>query len=435
MATRDSYAAELLHSILLEHVSPADRALATELVMGALRWQQKLDELLQAAGGKSIARFDDEVKVALRLGTYQLLFLDRIPARAAVNESVELVKRHGKHSAGALVNAILRKVSQTPKADVPHRENSAVDLAREYAHPVWLVRRWIENYGPKVASNICAYDQQRPVRTFRADTSGSAGDLAVAGSQLEPGALVNGAWHLVGEVTESRAISPGEESSRKMPGEVARRLVAQDEASQLIGLLARGTTILDCCAAPGGKSTIAREQNPVALIVSADLHLHRVKLMRELTGSRELLAADACQLPFTKPFACVVADLPCTGTGTLARNPEIKWRLKPEDIPRLARLQTEILESAAKLIAPGGFLVYSTCSLEPEEGEHVVEEFLRQHSGFHFKPVRTRLDELVGAGMIHANAVGALVKGPFLRTIPGVHGCDGFFAAIIERND
>jgi 16S rRNA (cytosine967-C5)-methyltransferase len=434
VATRDSYAVELLHSNLLERLSLADRALTTELVMGVLRWQQMLDDHLQSAAGKSIARFDDEVKLALRLGAYQLLYLDRIPARAAVNESVELVKQHGKRSAGPLVNAVLRKLSALSQADVPKRELSAESLARGYSHPVWLVQRWIDNYGTEVASKICSYDQQRPATTIRSNPSGTAADFIAAGLQLEAGALVKGALRVVKNgITERRATSPGFSRCDFLPGEVAQRPVIQDEASQLVGLLAKGASILDCCAAPGGKSAIARERNPGALVVSADLHLHRVKLMRELSGAREVLATDARMLPFSKSFNCVIADLPCTGTGTLARNPEIKWRLTREDIPRMAQLQTEIIESATALVAPGGFLVYSTCSLQPEEGEEVVEAFVRQHSAFRLKPVRTRLDELVEASMVHANAVDSLVQGPFLRTIPGVHQCDGFFAAIIER--
>ncbi len=432
VATRDSYAVELLHSNLLERLSLTDRALATELVMGVLRWQQMLDEHLQSAAGKSISRFDDEVKLALRLGAYQLLFLDRIPARAAVNESVELVKQHGKRSAGPLVNAVLRKLAGTPRAEVPMREDTE-GIARGYAHPLWLVQRWVENYGWEIARGICAYDQQRPATTIRADPSRSAADLA-AGWHLEPGSLVQGAWRIISDHATQRPATPrGFSRPSSLPGEVFRRSVIQDEASQLVGMLAKGATILDCCAAPGGKSAIASEQNPAALVVSADLHLHRVKLMRELTGAREVLAADARRLPFVKLFDCVIADLPCTGTGTLARNPEIKWRLTEEDIPRLAQLQTEILESAAALVVRGGFLVYSTCSLEPEEGESVAEDFVRQHPAFHLKPVCTRLDELVKAGKVHANAVDRLVKGPFLRTIPGVHQCDGFFAAIIEH--
>lgn len=433
VAIRDSYAVELLHSNLLEPLSLADRGLTTELVMGVLRWQQKLDELLQAAGGKSLTKFDEEVKVALRLGAYQLLYLDRIPARAAVNESVELVKQHGKRSAGPLVNAVLRKLSAVGHADAPLREASAESLAREYAHPLWLVQRWIDNYGIEVASHICAYDQQRPVTTIRSNLPSP--DLGVAELQLEAGRLVNGAWRVRHDTTERRATVPGISQFGSLPGEAARRSVIQDEASQLVALLAKGTSILDCCAAPGGKSAIAREQNPSALIVSADLHLHRVKLMRELTGVQQVVAADARRPPFTPRFDCVIADLSCTGTGTLARNPEIKWRLTSGDIPRLAQLQMEILQSASALVVPGGFLVYSTCSLEPEEGEAVVESFARQHPAFQVKAIRARLDELVQAGTVHGEAVDGLVRGAFLRTIPGVHECDGFFAAIIERGD
>jgi len=412
--TQDSYAAELLHSNLLARLSSADRALATELVMGVLRWQQQLDGLVEAAAGKSIAKFDPEVKLALRLGTYQLQYLDRIPSRAAVNESVELVKQHGKRSAAPLTNAVLRKISKESPAPSQH---NPVDLAAAYSHPAWLVGRWTTIYGEEAARAICEHDQQRPKTTIRVSSNFLIEELSREGISLEPATLINHAWHVTaGDVTATRAYRE-------------RRVAIQDEASQLVALLAQGNTILDCCAAPGGKSAIAAEQNPSAFVVSMDLHLHRARLTRTLTGMRDVLAADALQPPLNREFDCVIADLPCTGTGTLARNPEIKWRLKPEDIPRLAQLQFEILSSVAKI---GKTIVYSSCSLEPEEGEEVIRRFLSEHGSFRTVPMQAQLQQLCQNGQVRPDAVNSLVKGDFLRTIPGTHPCDGFFAATLE---
>lgn len=413
--THDSYAAELLHSNLLASVNNADRGLATELVMGVLRWQQKLDQVVESAASKSIARFDVEVKLALRLGAYQLLYLDRIPARAAVNESVELVKLHGKRSAAPLINAVLRKLSKEALASF---KQIGSNFGVNYSHPEWLVERWTKVYGEDAARAICEHNQKRPQTTIRAKTPAVLEELSREGISLEPAAMIDSAWHLTaGDVTQTRAYRE-------------RRLPIQDEASQLVALLGQGKTILDCCAAPGGKSAIAAEQNPSAMVISMDLHLHRVRLMRTLTGLPAVLAADACQLPFNRQFDCIMADLPCSGTGTLARNPEIKWRLKPEDIPRLGPLQAEILSSVAKLAKT---IVYSTCSLEPEEGEEVISRFLAEHPAFHLIPVQTRLQQLAQEGSIRAYAVSSLVKEDFLRTVPGIHPGDGFFAAILEQ--
>lgn len=413
--TQNSYAAELLHSNLLARLNSSDRGLATELVMGVLRWQQKLDQVIETAAGKSIAKFDPEVKLAFRLGAYQLLYLDRIPSRAAVNESVELVKQHGKRSAAPLINAVLRKLSKETLGS-PQQRPSA-DVAMTYAHPFWLVERWTKNYGEEAARAICEYNQKRPQTTIRTTSAAVLEELSREGISLVPGTLVNTAWHVIsGDVTQTHAYHE-------------RRLTIQDEASQLVALLARGKTILDCCAAPGGKSAITAEQNPAALVVSMDLHLHRVRLMRTLTGLDTVLAADARQLPFNRQFDCIIADLPCTGTGTLARNPEIKWRLRPDDIPRLGQLQYEILSSVAKLAKS---IIYSTCSLEPEEGEEVIGRFLAEHRAFRLIPMQSRLEQLSQKGLIRTDAIRASMKGDFLRTLPGIQPCDGFFAAILE---
>lgn len=418
--TRASYAVELLHSNLLDKLSPADRALATEIVMGVLRWQQNLDCELATGSGKTLSRFDPEVLIALRVGLYQLRYLDRIPSSAAVNQSVELVKASKKRSAAPLVNAVLRKLSKAAPAD-ESIETSVESLSRRFAHPPWLIERWAKAYALNVAGKICEYDQQRPRTTIRFLSAGIQRELEADGIRLEPVEIVSHAWRVVaGDVTATRAYRE-------------RRLAIQDEASQLVALLAKGARVLDCCAAPGGKSAIAAEQNPSALIVSMDLHLHRVKLMRELIHSQMLVTGDACQPPFSEEFDCVIADMPCTGTGTLARNPEIKWRLHPADLARLAGLQSEILNSISVLVRPQGMIVYSTCSLEPEEGEEIVTKFASQHPEFRIVPVGEQLQQLAREGALKEEAIAPLIRGDFLRTLPGQQQCDGFFAALLQR--
>jgi 16S rRNA (cytosine967-C5)-methyltransferase len=242
--------------------------------------------------------------------------------------------------------------------------------------------------------------------------------------QLEPGKLLSNTFILrAGDITATRAFRE-------------RRVVIQDEASQLVALLVgHGEAILDCCAAPGGKTRITAERNPKSTVLAMELHPHRAALLRKLApmGNVQIIAADARQMPFNKRFDRILVDAPCTGTGTLARNPEIKWRLQPEDIPRLQAYQTELLLAAMKRVAPGGRIIYSTCSLEPEENSEVVEKALAAEPSFRVINAREELQRLRTTGDLEWDDVDSLLSGPYLRTIPGVHPCDGFFAAIFEK--
>jgi 16S rRNA (cytosine967-C5)-methyltransferase len=214
------------------------------------------------------------------------------------------------------------------------------------------------------------------------------------------------------------------------------RVAIQDEGSQLVAaLIGSGRRILDCCAAPGSKTGAIATRVPEAEIVAAEVHPHRARLLRQIAwqDNVQVIAADALQLPFGAEFDRVLADVPCSGTGTLARNPEIKWRLQPADLEDLQRRQVAILTAAMKHLAPGGRLVYSTCSLEREENQQVVEAALAGNSQFQVAPVKEELLRLRESGELVWSDVNQLISGDFLRTIPGVQPCDGFFAAILQR--
>ena len=417
--TTDAYASELLHSSRVAQLSPADHGLATEIVMGVLRWRSVLDELLSKHADKPLAKFDAEVITALRMGAYQLRFLGRIPAHAAINESVELVKKARKRSAAGMVNAVLRKTS-TQASDLASRSRG--DLSID-AHPTWLVQRWEQAYGSAAALAICSYHQEAPNTVIRADAK-LVEQLAAENLRLEPGKLLKNAYAVIsGDIARTGAFRD-------------KRLVIQDEGSQLVALLlGRGQRILDCCAAPGGKTRIIAEQNPQATVVAMELHPHRAALMKRLVPAPNVnvVAADAREIPFSNQFDRILVDAPCTGTGTLARNPEIKWRLTLADIERMQTYQLEILTAAMKHLAPGGQMLYSTCSLEPEENEAVVERALEGATGFRGLDLRGRLNELRNDGLLVCPDLQSLVRGPYLRTIPGIHPCDGFFAALLER--
>ncbi|HEV8383784.1 MAG TPA: 16S rRNA (cytosine(967)-C(5))-methyltransferase RsmB [Candidatus Acidoferrales bacterium] len=432
-----AFAGELLHAKLNDPRSPAkreDAALATELTLGVLRWQRLLDYVIERQTGKPVSALDLEVLLALRLGLYQLRFLSRVPASAAVNESVELVKAARKRSAASLVNAVLRKAPREDAARlVPENLASETRLGILHSHPDWLVARWLAQFGdsrtiallqannaaPRVA---CAVHQPN-------ERSAIEQEFRDAGMRVEPGAWLRDAFYV-------RGGSPA-------ATEAFRRgaISMQDEASQMVAHLLdvrAGESVLDLCAAPGGKTAIlARAAGDESLVVAADVHVHRLQalgatLARVHASFVRRIALDATAfLPFARSFAKILLDAPCSGTGTLARNPEIRWRLQPKDIAELRERQIALLKNALALLAPGGRLVYSTCSLEPEENNQVVEVALAKFPGCRSVSVAGALQPHLREGADAAALCGA--DGAF-RTFPPEHGTDGFFAVAIERS-
>jgi 16S rRNA (cytosine967-C5)-methyltransferase len=448
---QDAYASELLHSGAYAKLSAADHGLATGLVMGVLRWQLLLDAEIGRFSDKGVGKLDIEVLTALRLAAYQLLFLDRIPERAAVHESVELVKRARKVSAAPFANAVLRKLAASApvveratgddaanavpwpfsgQAD-PGKQGdaakfeSAAEVSQTYAHPLWMVERWMRQFGLERAWQICLQGQLGSTTKIRFSDVDTEAELRRDGIELAPGQLLASARRVrAGNVSRTRAFAEG-------------RVAIQDEASQLVALLVgKGSRILDCCAAPGGKTRVLAERNPSAGIVALELHAHRARLLRKLVPARNVEVINANVLDFSagSSFDRVLADVPCSGTGTLAHNPEIKWRLKPSDLADLQGRQLAILRAAMGCVAAGGRLVYSTCSLEPEENEEVLEKALSGQAEFSVFDCRLELEHLQTEGELTWKDLDSLASGRFLRTIPGVHPCDGFFVAMLQKD-
>jgi 16S rRNA (cytosine967-C5)-methyltransferase len=422
-----AYATELLHAQRLEKLLPADHGLATELVMGVLRWRSVLDRQIAEQSSLRVERLDLEVLTALRLAAYQINFLERVPQRAAVHESVELVKRARKRSAAAFVNAVLRKLGEAALHQAPAAivgAKTAHELAECSAHPPWLIDRWEREYGYDRARQVCIYDQQVPQTAVRLLSPETEEELQKEGIDLAAGRLLASARRVrSGNITRTRAFREG-------------RVVTQDEASQLVALLVgQGKKILDCCAAPGGKTRILASRNPEANILAVELHPHRARLLRRLVAEKNVrvIAADARALPFVGSFDRILVDAPCSGTGALARNPEIKWRLRPEDLADLRARQIAILRSAMRHVTAGGRLIYSTCSLEEEENSAVVEKALADELSFRIVNCVSELQSLQHDGELVWQDMDSLASGPYLRTIPGQHPADGFFAAILQK--
>ena len=419
---------DLLHTPRAEALSRQDRDLMTQLVLGSLRWERVLDREIAARLAKPDAEMHLGVIVALRLGAYQLLFLDRVPAHAAIGESVELAKQVDGQYAAGMVNAVLRRMAREQAA------GRVIDRSPAAAHPEWMVARWGARFGLEAAAAICVYDQAPAPVTLRLLHPGAEASLAAAGVVLAPGEFLGAARRVVsGDVSGAAALASG----------WAR---IQDEASQLVGELAalsdaRAPRVLDACAAPGGKTAILLERMSDAQVSAMDLSETRLRMMRRRMPAEErllTLVGDAAMLTPEPAYDAILCDVPCSGTGTLARNPEIRQRLQLDSFERQQERQVAILSAALGALKPGGRLVYSTCSLEAEENEQVVEQALSNRSNYKLQKMEDELLALAAEGRVSAEGLAHLrstaLSGSYLRTVPGVHGCDGFFAAVICRH-
>ena len=434
-----AYASDVLHEALGPRVKPVDAALATEIAFGVLRWRRLLDFLLDRHLKRPVERLDLPVSLALRMGLYQLRFLARIPARAAVHESVEVVKAARKTSAAPLVNAVLHKTATESRAPaeqfLPPNLRRIERLATLHSHPTWMVERWIARLGEPRARELLDANNQRPhlscVLNAPECREAVLAGLERAGLQVETGRLLKNAFAASGRSpTRTEAFRRG-------------LISVQDEASQAVPLLLgakSGDRVLDLCAAPGGKTALlARALGNKGMLIAADRHAHRLKAMREqferigLKGVHviELNAED--RLPFCTKFDRILLDAPCSGTGTLARHPEIRWRLRPKQLRELHKLQLGLLKNALLDLGPGARLVYSTCSIEPEENEQVVAEALREDPSVRRLPARLLAEQLRPFLLDGSRAEELFLDDGCFRTSPAVHHTDGFFAAVLER--
>lgn len=402
-----------------------DRALCYELVMGCLRRQLWLDKLIEHYAGRSAESLDAPVRRALRLGLYQLRFLTRIPASAVVNESVNLAYAARVRSAAGFINAVLRRATRQPDYDptafIPDPQER---IAVETSHPVWLIERWTNVFGLDEARAFARANNEAPPVAFRltgrpAAEFGVLEKLRAAGATLTPSHVAPDGWRIEGASAALR--------------ELARQglVYIQDEASQLVAHVLDaqgGERVLDVCAAPGSKTThIAGRAADLKLLVAGDIHAHRLRTVREACARLSIdqvrfVVYDATvSLPFVAAaFDRVLVDAPCTGTGTLRRNPEIRWRISPSDVAELAARQQRILKHAARMVRGGGRLVYSTCSVEPEENEAVIAAFLQENDDF-------------SQVKLSVPAVLQSEQGRVARTWPQRDGGDGFFIAALER--
>jgi 16S rRNA (cytosine967-C5)-methyltransferase len=409
-----------------------DRALAGEIATGTLRWQAAFDHVIGVFANRPIARLDPEILDILRLTIFQLLHLDRVPASAAVDDAVNLAKKAGKKSAAPLVNAILRRVSrERGRLPLPPRDVNTRDAALDYlsvtlSHPRWLVARWLDRYGFDAAEAWCRFDNSPAPLTLRANPLRSsrarvADDLQVHGVKTRPARFApDGLIVETGNPLLTPLASTG-------------AFVVQDEASQLVALMTEarpGERVLDACASPGGKTTaMAAAMEDTGLIVAADVRPRRTALLADTvrrSGAKNvrIVRADASHpAPLSIRFDCVLVDAPCSGLGTLRRDPDIKWKRSEAELARNAELQVRLLHALSGSVRDGGRLVYATCSSEPDENDLVVGRFIDEHRGFSVHMPQGLPD-----------AVRPLIdEQGYLRTLPYRDGLEAFYAASLVK--
>ena len=424
--TERAYASVLVASLPQSDLSREDRALTHELVLGVLRRQRTLDYFIERYSHRSVQRLDLTVVLALRMGLYQLRYLTRIPHSAAVNESVNLVKQGGVRSAAGFVNGVLRTAARHLADPVGNEIEDPADRASvDLSHPRWMLERWSAFLGePESHALAVANNQAQPpafrVNPLRATVEEVTGILSTQGVHARESQYVASAFVVEGERTP--LVQLAEQGL----------IYLQDEASQLVSILLdprAGERVLDMCAAPGSKTShIAALTKNESWIVACDLRPQRLTTLRStcvrlgaeqvdvvaLDGSRSMPFLESAQT-----FDRVLVDAPCTGTGTLSQNPEIKWRLAPDDVERLSKTQLALLSRGAEMAAVGGRVVYSTCSVEPEENEAVVAGFLDANRQFR---------------LVEPNAPSDLITSDgYVRTFRHRHGMDCFFAAVMQR--
>jgi len=426
--------ANLALNYILEKNRPGklDRAFATELAYGVLRSLNTLDWVLGQFIKKPLSSQTPAVRNILRLGVYQLMFMDRVPPSAACNEGAEMARRYGHAGAVKFVNGVLRNVSRRKDGITfpPLADNPAKHISLKYSHPVWMVERWLGEFGIEETISLCRANNVPAPNTVRANT------LRISRREL--------AESLRGEGLTVRETSFAPEGL-KIEGFFSLGSLAafkeglfqvQDESSMLAGIAlapAPGSTVLDACGAPGGKTThLAQLMENRGEILAVDIHPHKLDLIKENSGRLGIaiikeLAGDARKLPerFSNWADFVLVDAPCTGLGVLRRRPDARWRKEPGQIAELAGLQAEILDGAACCVKPGGVMVYSTCTITREENLGQVESFLSKHPDF-------KMEDLTALLPRELDYDSSLGRG-YVQILPGWNEMDGFFIARMRK--
>jgi 16S rRNA (cytosine967-C5)-methyltransferase len=425
---------ELNQALMRSGLDKQAAAFATELVYGTLQRQNTIDYFLGRFVAKGMAKLDAWVRNLLRLSFYQIYYLDRIPPHAAVNEAVNIAKRRGHQGIAGMVNGVLRNVlRQLDSLRVPDTLPPAVRISLEHSHPEWLVARWLELYGAEETEAMCEENNRPPHVTVRVNRMLTDRDAMLSELRDHQIEAVPSRLSEDGIVIVSRSGNMAQSSWYEKG-----LLSIQDESSMVVARVldaAPGMRVLDCCAAPGGKTThIAETMGDRGEVWANDIHEHKRALIESQAkrlglASVRTIVGDAGKLGERFPqgyFDRILLDAPCSGLGVIRRKPDIKWRKHPEELKKLPELQYRLLEEASALLKPGGVLVYSTCTVEAAENEQVVSKFLEHHREF---SADGRIAEHVPSALVPRTDA----ERGFIRILPHHYGSDGFFIARLKK--
>ncbi|WP_332630717.1 16S rRNA (cytosine(967)-C(5))-methyltransferase RsmB [Halalkalibacter flavus] len=409
-------------------LDPRDVGLLTEIVYGTIQRRDTLDYYLQSFVKKGVPSLQDWVKVLLRLSVYQIAYLDRVPERAVIHEAVAIAKKRGHKGISGMVNGVLRSIQREGLPSLAQIKDETERIALEYSYPVWLVKRWVGQYGLDETREMCQSSLEPPNVTVRVNQVKASVEEALLlleqeGLQVKHGDLSPDAIIVEkGNVFQTNTYKKG-------------YVTAQDESSMLVGRAVGakpGMTVADTCAAPGGKSThIAEQMDDTGTVLSFDLHDHKVKLIHDQTKRLGLSCIQAEAMDTRKihekvkeQFDRVLVDAPCSGFGVIRRKPDIKWSKREKDIKAIKNIQQEILQAVAPFVKQGGTLIYSTCTVDKDENEESVANFLAEHPDFQLdKTLKDRLPE---------KALGRYVEG-MVTILPQDFQTDGFFIASLIK--
>lgn len=434
---KGAYANLELNKVLSrEDYKALDRSFITELVYGTIRMQGTIDYILGLFVKKPLNSMPIWILLILRMGVYQIMFLDKVPDRAAVNESVNLAKKYGHAGTVKLVNGVLRNVVRG-KEEIPYpslEKDPVGHIAVLYSHPRWIVERWLAQFGREETLQLCAWNNTAAQVTIRTNT------LKISRDGLLDRLAKEGVKCFPGRYLPESIILEGIVSLGTLPSYQEGLFQVQDEGSMLVAhVLAPqpGSKLVDACAAPGGKTTHAAQimQNQGA-IKAFDIHPHKLALVQESCRRLgidivETCAADAANLPASlEEWAdYLLVDAPCSGLGVLQRRPDARWKKEAGDIGQLAEIQRKILAGAVKTLRPGGVLVYSTCTVTKEENQSVVQWFLQNHEDFSLEPMH-HLEELPLGKKDQEQAAAGMIQ-----LLPHIHGTDGLFMARMRKKE
>jgi 16S rRNA (cytosine967-C5)-methyltransferase len=406
-------------------------AFITELVYGTIQWQLTIDYIIQKFSSIKIKKISPWIINILRLGVYQIIYLDRVPESAACNESVSLSKKYGHSTSSRFVNAVLRNIVRNKEViEFPDKDKNLINfLSIKYSHPEWMVKEWVKRFGSVFTEELLISNNKLPDFCIRVNT------LKITKDKLLEQFVQGGIDYEKGKYIEEAVIIKNPSGIAKIDAFKKGFFQIQDESSMLVAKILDpkpGELVMDICSAPGGKAThIAELMNNIGTVIARDVHLHKIALIKEAAKrlginilKTELFDASEIDVNYLKAADKVLVDAPCSGLGIINRKPDIKWARSIEDKKELTALQLKILKNASEYVKYDGTLVYSTCTIEWEENEGVIKEFIKSNSEFYLEDLTPNLSSKI---------IKATAKEGFIQLYPNIDKVDGFFIAKLKR--